>query len=112
MLHPDPGAATARRPDAGALAEAAPPAAATTSHGLGLPRYPTPAGRIAARRKQATVLSPDDLGLTPADLQPRAVLTRQFVPQVQGNCEMLTGDSPAQMAADLIERLRADQVLS
>lgn len=98
-------------PDGEEIVEADLPAVVTISNELGLPRYPTTAGRIAARRMQANVLSPDDLGLTPDDLQPRVALTKQFVPQVQGNCEMLSGDSPAQIASDLIERLRADQVL-
>ncbi|MCH8162409.1 MAG: hypothetical protein IIB88_11020, partial [Chloroflexi bacterium] len=98
-------------PDAEEIVEADLPAIVTISNELGQPRYPTTAGRIAARRKQATVLSPADLGLSSEELQPRAVLTKQFVPSVQGNCEFLTGDTPAQLAAVLIERLRADQVL-
>jgi electron transfer flavoprotein beta subunit len=99
-------------PDGEEVVEVDLPAVVTISNEIGLPRYPTTAGRIAARRMQATVLSPDDLGLTSDDLQPRVVLSKQFVPQVQGNCEMLSGDSPAQIATDLLERLRADQVLS
>ena len=98
-------------PDAEEIVEADLPAIVTISNELGQPRYPTTAGRIAARRKQASALSPADLGLSSEDLQPRAVLTRQFVPSIQGNCEFLTGDTPAQLAASLIERLRADQVL-
>ena len=98
-------------PDAEEIVEADLPAIVTISNELGQPRYPTTAGRIAARRKQATALSPADLGLSSEELQPRAVLLKQFVPSVQGNCEFLTGDTPAQLAAVLIERLRADQVL-
>ncbi len=98
-------------PDAEEIVEADLPAIVTISNELGQPRYPTTAGRIAARRKQATALSPEDLGLSSDDLQPRAVLTKQFVPDVQGNCEFITGDTPAQLADALIKRLRADQVL-
>ena len=98
-------------PDAEEIVEANLPAIVTISNELGQPRYPTTAGRIAARRKQATTFSPEDLGLSSDELQPRAVLTKQFVPSVQGNCEFLTGDTPAQLAAVLIERLRVDQVL-
>ena len=98
-------------PDAQEIVEAHLPAIVTISNELGQPRYPTTAGRIAARRKQATTFSPEDLGLSSDELQPRAVLTKQFVPSVQGNCEFLTGDTPAQLAAVLIERLRVDQVL-
>ena len=98
-------------PDAEEIVEANLPAIVPISNELGQPRYPTTAGRIAARRKQATTLTPEDLGLSSEDLQPRTVLTKQFVPSIQGNCEFLTGDTPAQLAAALIERLRADQVL-
>ncbi len=98
-------------PDAEEIVEANLPAIVTISNELGQPRYPTTAGRIAARRKKATVLSLEDLGLSSEDLQPRAVLTKQFVPSIQGNCEFLTGDTPAQLASGLIDRLRTDQVL-
>ena len=98
-------------PDGEEIVAADLPAVVTISNELGLPRYPTTAGRIAARRMQADALSPDDLGLTPDDRQPRVVLTKQFVPSVQGNCEFLSGESPAQIATELIERLHADQVL-
>jgi electron transfer flavoprotein beta subunit len=38
------------------------------------------------------------------------MLTRQFVPEVQGNCEFLQGE-PAEVANELIQRLEADSVL-
>ena len=98
-------------PDAEEIVEADLPAIVTISNELGVPRYPTTAGRIAARRKRATTLSPEDLGLSSEELQPKAILTKQFVPSVQGNCEFLTGETPAQLAATLIDRLQADQVL-
>jgi electron transfer flavoprotein beta subunit len=83
----------------------------TISNELGDPRYPTAAKKLAARRMKPTVLSPDDLSLAPSDLQPRVRLTRQFVPTVQGNCEFITGDSPAELADGLVGRLREDRVL-
>ncbi len=98
-------------PNAEEIVEADLPAVVTISNELGLPRYPTTAGRIAARRMKATTLSLEDLGCTAEELQPRAVLTKQFVPSIQGDCEFLTGETPAQVAALLVERLRADQVL-
>lgn len=99
-------------PDAEEVVEASLPAVVTISNELGQPRYPTTAGRIAARRMKPTILTHGDLGLTDEDLKPSAVLTRQSVPSIQGNCEFIDGDSAAQQAQALIARLRADQVLS
>jgi electron transfer flavoprotein beta subunit len=99
-------------PDGDELVEAALPAVVTISNELGLPRYPKGAAMMAARRMTPTLLTPAALGLSPADLAPRVTLTRLFVPQVQGNCEFITGDGPADLAARLLERLRADRVLA
>jgi electron transfer flavoprotein beta subunit len=98
-------------PDGDEAVEAACPAVVTISNELGDPRYPTAAKKLAARRMKPTVLSPDDLSLEPGDLQPRVQLTRQFVPTVQGNCDFITGDSPAELADRLVGRLREDRVL-
>jgi len=48
----------------------------------------------------------DGLGLDEAALAPSITLKRQFVPQIQGNCEFLSG-SPAEIAKALMERIRA-----
>ena len=56
------------------------------------------------------MVQPSDLGLSPEDIAPRVMLTRQFVPEVQGNCEFIQGEV-AQMADSLIERLKADSIL-
>ena len=86
------------------------PAVVTISNELGDPRYPSAAAKVKARRVKPTVVQPSDLGLGEETLSPRVMLTRQFVPEVQGNCEFLTGDA-AQMADDLIQRLKADSIL-
>lgn len=98
-------------PDGDEVVEAALPAVVTVSSELGQPRYPTAAHSMAARRMQPTVVSPAELSLTPADLKPRTVLTRVFVPAVQGSCELIAGDSPAEAAGRLIDRLRAERVI-
>ena len=36
---------------------------------------------------------------------------KQFVPTIQGNCEFISGDSPAELADRLIARLREDSVI-
>lgn len=61
---------------------------------------------MAARKMAAEAVAIDSLGLDAAALEPRVVLTRQYVPQIQGNCEFLSG-SPEQIAQALMERIRA-----
>ena len=98
-------------PDGDEVVEAACPAIVTISSELGPPRYPTARATMAARRMQPTVVSLDDLGIAAADLQPSVVVSRQFVPTIQGNCEMIAGETPAELACNLIERLRTNQEL-
>jgi electron transfer flavoprotein beta subunit len=98
-------------PDGDEVVEAPLPAVVTISNELGQPRYPTMAGRMAARRKRPTVVSVDRLGLAAADLESRVVLARQFVPTVHGACEFITGGTPAEIAERLLARLREDGVL-
>lgn len=86
------------------------PAVVTITNELGEPRYPTAAAKVKARRVKPSVLSPADLSLGESDLAPRVMMKRQFVPEVQGNCDFLHGE-PAAIAAQLIERLRADGTL-
>jgi electron transfer flavoprotein beta subunit len=98
-------------PDGDAVVEARCPAVVTISNELGTPRYPTAAKRMAARRVHPKLVSVDDLSVSAEDLQPRVKLVRQFVPRVQGKCEILSGATPADVADQLIARLRADSVI-
>lgn len=99
-------------PNGDEVVQAKCPAVVTVSSELGQPRYPTAARTIQARKMQPATFFAADLGLTDSDLQPRAVVIRQFVPRVQGSCEFIDGSSPAEVAARLVERLRADRVIS
>jgi electron transfer flavoprotein beta subunit len=87
------------------------PAVVTISNELGQARYPTMAGRMAARKKKITTVAAADLGVDPAALAPRVTLVKQFVPTVKSQCEIIGGPSPAEAAAALIARLRAENVL-
>ncbi len=98
-------------PDGDEVVEAACPAIVTISSELGPPRYPTARATMAARRMQPAVVNLDDLSIASADLQPSVVVRRQFVPTIQGNCEMIAGETPAELAGNLIERLRTNQEL-
>jgi electron transfer flavoprotein beta subunit len=98
-------------PDGDEVVEARCPALITISNELGAPRYPTAARRMAARRVQPKVVSAEELAVPPEDLQPRVKLVRQFAPQVQGNCEILSGSTAAEVADRLMARLRAESVI-
>ncbi|MEZ5171293.1 MAG: electron transfer flavoprotein subunit beta/FixA family protein [Acidimicrobiia bacterium] len=98
-------------PDGDEVVEAACPAVVTISNELGEPRYPTMPMKMAARRVEPTVVPAADLSLDPQDLEPRVVMTRQFVPTVTGDCEFIPGDEPAEIADALIGRLVEEKVL-
>jgi electron transfer flavoprotein beta subunit len=98
-------------PDGDEVVEASCPVIVTISNELGTPRYPTMQGRMAARRKKATVVPVDDLSIPAESLQPKVALTKQFVPTVQGDCEMLSGATPAELADRLVARLREESIL-
>lgn len=98
-------------PDGDELVEAALPAVATVSNELGEPRYPTMQAKMKARRRAPTVVSPAELGVSDDALTPRVVLSRQFVPEVSGECEFIEVTSAAETADRLVERLRQDGVL-
>lgn len=98
-------------PDGDEVVEAACPAVVTISNELGEPRYPTMPMKMAARRVKPTVVPAADLSLDPQDLEPRVVMTRQFVPTVTGDCEFIPGDEPAEIADALIGRLVEEKIL-
>jgi electron transfer flavoprotein beta subunit len=98
-------------PDGDETVEVDLPAVVTISNELGQARYPTMAGRMAARKKRPTVVAAGELSLAPDDLAPRTTAVRQFVPVVKGDCEFVASGTAAEMAGRLIERLRAEGVL-
>ncbi|MBP9714208.1 MAG: electron transfer flavoprotein subunit beta/FixA family protein [Sterolibacterium sp.] len=101
---------TRATPDGDEIVEGALPAVVTVSNELGTPRFPSAKSKMAARKMSPTEISIASLGLAADELKSNVILTRQFVPEVQGNCEFLTG-SPAEVARQLLDKLRADRVL-
>jgi electron transfer flavoprotein beta subunit len=99
-------------PDGDEVVEVTGAAVVTITNELGEPRYPTAANKIKARKVKPAEVAVADLGLAPDDAAPRIRFTRQFVPTIQGDCEFITGDTPAETADRLIARLRADDVIS
>ncbi len=98
-------------PDGDEVCEVDCPAVVTISNELGQPRYPTAAKKIAARRMRPTVVTPESLDVSEEALQVRVKLVEQFVPEIQGNCELIEGETPAELAAGLIKRLREDGIV-
>ena len=85
------------------------PAVVTISNELGVPRYPTSRGMIAARRHPPTVRTASELEAGGGALG--VELVELFVPDVQGQCEQIEGATPAEQAAALFARLEEEGVL-
>ena len=96
--------------DGDEIVQGALPALVTVSNEVGVPRFPTAKAKMAARKMSPVDVSVADLGLTAADLAASVEVVRQELPVVSGNCQFLEG-SAAEMARDLIGRLRADGVV-
>ena len=88
------------------------PAVVTISNEIGTPRYPTTARTMKARRMKATEVTRDQLGATGESLMPRVRLIRQEAASVQGSCTVLPGNSPTELAAALVEKLREDRLIN
>ena len=84
------------------------PTVVTVSNELGIPRYPTGRGMIAARRHPATVRTPAELGVEEGA---GAELLEISIHEVAGECEFIEGDDPAAQAAELLSKLEAEGVL-
>ncbi len=92
-------------PDATETVEASLPAVVTISNELGEPRYPKLPQIMAAGKKQVTTWAAADLGVDAAALGKKLTLEALFVPVVDTKVEIITGDTPEEMAANLAKRL-------
>ena len=73
-------------------------------------RFPSARDKMAARKKVPLDISVASLGLSDAELTPRVVLAKQYIPEIHGHCEFIEG-TPAEAAQLLFEKLRADKLL-
>jgi len=90
------------------------PAVVTVSNELGAARYPRLPQIMAAAKKPVAVWRASDLGLSPESVGAagsRLHLERLFVPMQTTNVEVITGDTAAEKAKNLVERLRADRLV-
>ncbi len=87
------------------------PAVVTISNELGDPRYPKLQQIMMAGRKPLAQWTAADLGLDAGQLQSRMELERLYVPVVESQVEVIEGESPAEMAANLARRLREARII-
>jgi electron transfer flavoprotein beta subunit len=94
--------------------EVATPCVVTVSNELGEPRYPKLPQIMQAARKQVTVWTAADLGLSPDQVGvqgSRLNLERLFIPAKESQCEFVDGDSPEEMAVGLAHKLREAKLI-
>ena len=98
-------------PDGYEVVEAELPSLVTVSNELGQPRYPTLRGIMAATRKRPTIWTISDLGMDPAQLEPRVTLHNLFVPESGQECEYIEGENAAAAGRQLALKLREDKLI-
>jgi electron transfer flavoprotein beta subunit len=85
------------------------PAVITVSNELGEPRYPTMKGIMEATKKQPNRWKPTDIGLDPAKTGSSGRCTqvlKLFQPIREAHCEIISGESPDAIGANLASKLR------
>ncbi len=85
------------------------PALITVSNELGQPRYATLKGIMVAAKKQPIIWKPANIGVEPSQIGAtgrRLKLFRLFQPVKEAKCEIVGGDSPAEMGINLALKLR------
>jgi electron transfer flavoprotein beta subunit len=100
--------------DAFETVEVPTPAVVTVSNELGEPRYPKLPQIMQAARKQVTVWTAADLGLSPEQVGKagaRLELEALYVPQVDSKCEFIEGETPQEMAVNLAHALREAKLI-
>lgn len=90
-------------PDGEQVLLAALPCTVSVSNELGIPRYPTAQGRMRARRYSVRTFDASELI---AEGSVAVELVELAIPEVQGQCVFIEGETPAAKAAALVARLR------
>jgi electron transfer flavoprotein beta subunit len=83
------------------------PAVISAQKGLNEPRYETLKGIMAAKRKEIPVISLDELGLQPDELEVKIELTKMESPP-EREAGKVIDDEPGEAAKKLAEFLRQD----
>ena len=90
--------------------EAPLPSLITVSNELGELRYATVKELVASRNKPIMTWDAQELGVTPSQMR-QARLLSLFVPQKESRCEVVGGETPEEMGANLALKLREAQIL-
>jgi len=90
------------------------PALVTVSNELGEPRYPTIKGIMAAKKKEAVIWKPADIGVEVSQIGAAGKSTKLlklFQPVREGKCEVIQGESPEEAAVNLALKLREAKII-
>ncbi len=90
------------------------PAVITVSNEIGVPRYSTIKGIMAAKRKQPIVWKPADIGVEPSQIGAagrRTIMRKLFQPVYEGKCEIIEGENLEEAAAKLAVKLREAKII-
>jgi electron transfer flavoprotein beta subunit len=90
------------------------PALVTVSNELGVARYPTIKGIMAAKKIEPIVWKPADIGLEPAQIGVagrKVKLEKLYQPVREGKCELIEGESPEEAGVNLALKLREAKLL-
>jgi electron transfer flavoprotein beta subunit len=90
------------------------PAVITVSNEVGQPRYPTIKGIMTAKKIEPVIWKPADIGLETAKAGTagrRTKVKKLFQPVHEGKCDIATGETPEEMAANLAAKLREAKIL-
>ena len=96
------------------IVEAPLPALVTAGDEVGVARYPKLRDIMAAGRKQAVSWNAQDLGLDPSTIGDAGALTkvqRLYVEEKVSECEIIEGESPAEMGVNLALKLRELRII-
>jgi electron transfer flavoprotein beta subunit len=86
------------------------PAVLTIGNGIGEVRYPNIKGIMAAKRKSATTWKAADLGLAGDAASGKLKLAKLFQPVREGECLVISADTPEEAAEALASKMREDKL--
>lgn len=90
------------------------PCLVTVSNEANKPRYPTLKGIMTAGKKKIPVWNAAELGVDAAHVGNTGALTKitkLYIPRFEGTCEMIAGETPEEMGANLALRLRELKII-
>lgn len=98
-------------PDGIGVFEAGAPVLTSYSQEVGQPRYPTLRNIMTAARKEITIWHASDLGIDHADFTPKTKLVDLYVPTYEGKCEIIEGETAAEVGERLALKLREAKII-